>query len=104
MKLSNSVVAALLAVATTVLSAVFFLGTPDQHQQLLYEKLWSTFNWRFYGFSALSLIGAAVWWTVNLILLKSGFVSHISLGRVAVEVVAASIGGSLLGAIVFCFI
>jgi hypothetical protein len=104
MKIVNSIAAVLLALATTVLSAVFFLGTPDQHQQLLHDKLWSTFGWRFYGFSALSLIGAASWWIVNLVLLKSGFVSNISLGGVALKVVAASIGGSLLGAIVFCFI
>lgn len=100
----NITIAIVLALATTVLAAFFFLGTHEQKAQLLQQALWTGFGWRFYGFAVLGLIGAAIWWTVNLILLMTQLVKSIKLVRTALILAAGPLIGSFIGTLIFCFL
>jgi len=100
----NIIIAVVLALATTVLAAFFFLGTPEQKAQLLQQALWTGFGWRFYGFAVLGLIGTAIWWTVNFILVKTQLVKNVELIRTALILAAGPFIGSFIGTLVFCFL
>jgi uncharacterized membrane protein YqjE len=99
----NRFVAIVLGLATAGMAAFFFLGSQEQHALLLQQGLWSSFAWRFYGFGVLGLIGAAGWWLVNALLLKTGIIKGIKLGRAAILLASGPVLGSLLGTLLFCF-
>ncbi|GAB3850705.1 hypothetical protein GCM10028822_16430 [Hymenobacter terrigena] len=99
----NYIVATMLGLATALLAAFFFLGSQEQHALLLQQGLWYGFGWRFYGFGMLGLIAAAWWWSLNVVLLKTGITKDVKLGRTAVMLAAGPIVGSFFGTVFFCF-
>ena len=99
----NYIVAIALFLVTMLLAAFFFLGSQELHALLLQQKLWHSIAWRFYGFGVLGLMGAAGWWLVNLVMLKTGIARDIRLGRAAIILASAPVLGSLLGTLLFCF-
>ena len=103
MNLVNYIVAIALGLMSAWLAAFFFLGSPEQHALLLQQGVWRTFAWRFYGFGVLGLMGAAGWWLVNVVLLKTGMAKQTRLGHAAIVLAAGPTLGSFLGTLLFCF-
>jgi hypothetical protein len=99
----NYVVSFLLACNTGVLS-LFYLGSFEEHALLMQEHLASTFALRFCAFAFLSLVGAASWWAVNVVLLRLRFIQDIKLGKTAAVLAAGPVCGSLVGALIFCLL
>lgn len=99
----NYIVAVALGLMTAFMAAFFFLGSQEQHALLLQQSLWYGFAWRFYGFGALGLIAGAGWWIVNVVLLKTGMIQGVRLGRAAIVLASGPVLGSSLGTLVFCF-
>ena len=101
MRIANIVAVILLAVATALLG-LFYIGTKEQHAELLKQHFWGTLGLRFVFVSVVGLFGAALWWGVNWGLLKSGLVQDINLRKTALLIVAGVLSGSLVGALIFC--
>ena len=102
MRSSNSLAAILLAVATALL-AQFYLGSQEQHDQVMAQHFWQELNLRFIVCSLVGLVGAGLWWGLNYGLLKSGLVPGINLRKTALLAVVGVMSGSLVGALIFCF-
>lgn len=101
MRIANIVAVILLAMATALLG-LFYIGSEEQHAELLEQYFWGTLVLRFVFVSAVGLVGAALWWGVNWVLLKSGLVQRINLRKTALLLIAGAIGGALAGALFFC--
>jgi len=99
----NSIVALLLALLTTVLG-LFFIGTKEDHDQMITQHLGQTLVLRMAFTSSIGLVGAGLWWGVNAALLKGGLVRHVNLRRTAWLLVGGILAGSLAGALLFCFL
>jgi hypothetical protein len=82
--------------------AMFYIGSAEQHALLMQEHFWSTFALRFGFASILGLVGASMWWGVNILLVKSGFVKSTMPSKIALVIAAAPIG-ALVGTLIFCF-
>ena len=101
MRIVNSVATLPLALATIAVG-LFFMGSKEQHDQMIIQHSWGTLGLRFAFASAVGLVGAGFWWGVNYGLLKSGLVQYINLRETALLVVVGVLSGSLVGALIFC--
>jgi hypothetical protein len=101
MRIVNIFVALLLAMAIALL-AQFYLGSQEQHDEAMVQHFWGELNLHFVFYSAVGLVGAGLWWSVNYGLVKSGLVQHVNLRQTALLLMAGAIGGALVGALLFC--
>jgi hypothetical protein len=97
-----TMLAIVLLASATALLGLFYLGTEEQHAELLAQHFWGTLGLRFVFVGAVGLVGAALWWGVNWALLKSGLVPNINLRKTALLAIAGVMSGSLVGALIFC--
>jgi hypothetical protein len=97
----NYVVSVLLACSTGVLS-LFYIGFMEEHMLLMKEHFWSTFALRFGIASILGLVGASMWWGMNILLMKSGFLKRDIPNKTALILAASPICGALVGTLIFC--
>ncbi len=101
MRVINTTAALLLAVATALL-AQFYLGSQQQHDAAMARHFWGELSLRFIFYSAVGLVGAGLWWSVNYGLVKSGLVRYVNLRQTALLLTAGAVGGALAGALLFC--
>jgi hypothetical protein len=102
MTIVNYIVSLVLLVVTVGLS-VFYIGSMEEHTLLMKEHFWSTFALRFGVASILGLVGASMWWVVNMLLVKSGLLKRSIPNKAGLVLVAAPICGALIGTLIFCF-
>jgi hypothetical protein len=101
MRILNTIVAVLLAGFITLL-AQFYLGSQEQHDEVMAQHFWGELSLRFVFCSVVGLVGAGLWVGLSYGLLKSGFVQHINLRQTTLLPIAGAISGALVGALIFC--
>lgn len=102
MKALNVRMSVLLAMATAF-AGMFWLGSAEEHEQMLETAFWSTFCLRFFTIAVVGLTLSGVWLLLLLGLERVGFIKNGTLGQVALLALGAPIIGALLGTAVFCF-
>lgn len=101
MKLLNGAFALLLALATAALG-MFFLCSQDEHRQLLAQHFWPTLGLGLLFAGSAGLLAAGVWWGINWLLRKAGWLPDIDLRRTAWLLAVGVATGSVAGAALFC--
>jgi hypothetical protein len=101
MTIVNYLVSLMLLVVTAGLS-MFYIGSIEEHMLLMKEHFWSTFALRFGVASILGLIGTSMWWGMNILLMKSGFLKRDIPNKTALILAASPICGALVGTLIFC--
>lgn len=101
MKYFHILVAMTLALLS-FLVGIFWMGTPEEHQQQVQQYFWGTLGLRFLAGLLVGLGGWGGWWLLNLALAKVGLVQRPRLSQKMVRLVAGPALGALAGALLFC--
>jgi hypothetical protein len=103
MKIVNGVIAVVLALFSAFIG-LFFLGSQEQHDQAITQYLWQTLALRITFASAIGLICAGAWWSVNFTLFKSRIIKTMNLLSIARLLIASVLLGSFVGGSLYCFL
>jgi hypothetical protein len=74
----------------------------EEHTLLMEEHFWSTFALHIGCASILGLVGASMWWVVNILLVKSCFLKRSIPNKTVLVLAVAPICGALIGTLIFC--
>ena len=83
-------------------AAVFYLGTPETHAQLMREHFWVTLALRLVAGLLAGLGGLACWGALCLALVKLGLFWEPQLGRQLARLAIGPLVGAIGGTLVFC--
>jgi hypothetical protein len=98
----NGLVAVLLALATAGIG-LLYIGSQEEHTELIERYLWQTLLLRFSIANCLGLMAAGLWWAVIRMLFTKKRGTSVSFRKTAWLLIASSCVGSLVGAVCFCF-
>jgi hypothetical protein len=101
MAIVNYLVSLMLLVVTAGL-AMFYIGSMEEHMLLMKAHFWSIFTLRC-GIAIIpGLVGASMWWGMNILLIKSGFLRRDIPNKITLILAAGPICGALVGTLIFC--
>ena len=98
-----SVLTGLLLVLLTAGAGLFYIGSQEQHQDLLRQYLWWTLALRFAFASGVGLVGVGFWWLVVKALTWRKARGSFNLRKTAWLLVASVLTNAFVSALLFCF-
>ena len=92
----------LLLTLVAFFAAVFYLGTPEAHAQLMRDHFWITLALRLGAGLLVGFGGLVCWAVICLALLKLRLLTEWKLERQLARVALGPLVGAIVGAIIFC--